>query len=422
MHEVLTLRRRGADASTVRRPNRHASRRARPLLAIALAACALAVGTAQAADGGEGVGDAPLTNLGAVDTVDGSTESDGAPTAGGSITPEADPATTTIEQPAVAAPPTELGDDATDAELEAERNRLVAERNALQTALLRHESNRQSADERVDAAVLAIAQRLVDLLDQGQDARLQALMAVRDELDPTTRASMLEALDARDRTLITEHDAAVAAAAAIGAKADQVRTDVLALGTRVAAVEALIEGRTAPSSAELSRERGDTYSFDADYVFATGPIPGIGYWGAMNGGSALSGWMGYAGAAVGGIGCDPTDTELKPTGTVESGEASWYGPGFDGNPTSNGELFDTTQLTAAHRTLPFGTIVRVYSSATARCVFVRINDRGPFIDGRVIDLSRAAADAIGMESVAPVQLEVYAKPGAPAAPAATPPA
>jgi rare lipoprotein A len=188
-----------------------------------------------------------------------------------------------------------------------------------------------------------------------------------------------------------------------------VRAEVLVLGTRVAAIDALLEHREAPTTAELQRERGERFSFDADYVFATGPIPGIGYWGAMNGGSALTGWMGYAGAAVGGIGCDPPDAALRASGQVESGEASWYGPGFDGNPTASGEVFDTTQLTAAHRTLPFGTIVRVYSSATARCAFVRINDRGPFIDGRVIDLSRAAADAIGMESVAPVQLEVYAR-------------
>jgi rare lipoprotein A len=401
----------------VRRLHPHASRRARPLLAIALASCALAAGTAQAADGGEGVGSEPLTSLGAVETTDGSSDSDGAPTAGGSIVPEGsvaptdpaapvDPAVATDAIGAPAEP--QLDTDATDAELTKERDRLVAERNALQEALLRHEANRQEAERRVDAALDAIAQRLVDLFDQRQDARLQALMGVRDEADAAVREQLVAALDPAERTLVAEHDAATAAAAVVGERADEVRRDVLALGTRVAAIEALLEDRAGPTAAELARERGDRYSFDADYVFATGPIPGIGYWGAMSGGGALSGWMGYAGAAVGGIGCDPTDATMKPTGTVESGEASWYGPGFDGDPTANGEVFDTTQLTAAHRTLPFGTIVRVYSSATARCVFVRINDRGPFVDGRVIDLSRAAADAIGMESVAPVQLEVYA--------------
>lgn len=421
MHVMLTLRPRGADAVFVRRPTPHASRRARPLLAIVGLACALAAGTAHAADGGEGIGDDALTTLDPVATVDGSSESDGAPSGGGSITPGGDTAPTTTA-PTDATAAIELDGDATDAQLATERDRLVAERNGLQTALLRHEASRQEADLRVDTAIQAIAERLVELFDQGHDARLQALMMVRDELDPTLRTGMIAALQPLDRALITEHDEAVAAADAIGDRAELVRSDVLVLGMRVAALEALIEGRRGPSSAAQARARGDRFSFDADYVFATGPIPGIGYWGAMNGGSALTGWMGYAGAAVGGIGCDPTDATLKPTGTVESGEASWYGPGFEGNPTANGEPFDTTQLTAAHRTLPFGTIVRVYSSATARCVFVRINDRGPFIDGRVIDLSRAAADAIGMESVAPVQLETYAAPGASGAPVATPPA
>jgi rare lipoprotein A len=262
----------------------------------------------------------------------------------------------------------------------------------------------------VDDAAHAIAQRLVDLFDQGEGPRLDALMAARDEVDPESRTQLIAALDARDRALLTAHDAAVAEVAKVAATAEQVRVDVLALGTRVAAIDAVLASREEPTAAERARAKGDRHSFDADLVFATGPIPGIGYWGAMSDGGALSGWMGYAGAAVGGIGCDPTDESLRPTGQVESGEASWYGPGFDGSPTANGEVFDTTQLTAAHRTLPFGSIVRVYSSATARCVFVRINDRGPFVDGRVIDLSRAAADAIGMESVAPVQLEVYAAP------------
>ena len=90
------------------------------------------------------------------------------------------------------------------------------------------------------------------------------------------------------------------------------------------------------------------------------------------------------------------------------GIASWYGGKFQGRLTANGEIFDTNQLTAAHRELPFGTIVRVINTANNRLVVVRINDRGPFVDNRVIDLSRAAADIIGLTSagVAPVKLEI----------------
>jgi rare lipoprotein A (peptidoglycan hydrolase) len=78
------------------------------------------------------------------------------------------------------------------------------------------------------------------------------------------------------------------------------------------------------------------------------------------------------------------------------GEASWYGPGFHGNPTASGETYDMHELTAAHRTLPLGTRVRVRNLKNDRSVVVRINDRGPFVDGREIDLSYAAAQQIGM--------------------------
>jgi rare lipoprotein A len=84
--------------------------------------------------------------------------------------------------------------------------------------------------------------------------------------------------------------------------------------------------------------------------------------------------------------------------------ASWYGPGFHGRKTASGERFNTGALTAAHKTLPFGTRVRVVNVHTGRSVVVRINDRGPFIRGRVIDLSKAAARAIGMDGLARVRL------------------
>ena len=78
------------------------------------------------------------------------------------------------------------------------------------------------------------------------------------------------------------------------------------------------------------------------------------------------------------------------------GIASWYGPGFQGKQTANGEVFDTHALTAAHRTLPFNSVVEVSNLDNGKRVTVRINDRGPFIKGRVIDLSKAGAQAIDM--------------------------
>lgn len=90
------------------------------------------------------------------------------------------------------------------------------------------------------------------------------------------------------------------------------------------------------------------------------------------------------------------------------GWASWYGPGFHGNRSASGEIYNQNELTAAHRSLPFGTQVRVTNLSNNRSVIVRINDRGPYIGGRIIDLSAAAARVLGMmgSGVAPVSVEV----------------
>ncbi|MBD3883197.1 septal ring lytic transglycosylase RlpA family protein [Phormidium tenue FACHB-886] len=91
-----------------------------------------------------------------------------------------------------------------------------------------------------------------------------------------------------------------------------------------------------------------------------------------------------------------------------SGWASWYGPGFDGNYSASGEVFNQNALTAAHPDLPFGTQVRVTNMDNGESVVVRINDRGPYAGDRIIDLSRGAAAVIGLvqSGVAPVKLEV----------------
>ncbi|MDX2257011.1 MAG: septal ring lytic transglycosylase RlpA family protein [Pseudanabaenaceae cyanobacterium bins.39] len=96
---------------------------------------------------------------------------------------------------------------------------------------------------------------------------------------------------------------------------------------------------------------------------------------------------------------------------VMSGMASWYGPGFDGNYSASGEIFRASDLTAAHPSLPFGTMVRVINMDNGQSVVVRINDRGPYAHGRIIDISTAAANVIGLISsgVAPVRLEVLSR-------------
>ena len=111
--------------------------------------------------------------------------------------------------------------------------------------------------------------------------------------------------------------------------------------------------------------------------------------------------------------CTPLITSAKSVGDTQVGIASYYGGKFHGRKTANGERFDMHALTAAHKTLPLGTKVRVTHVKTGKSVVVRINDRGPYIKGRVIDLSRRAARELGMirSGVAKVRVEILSRPG-----------
>lgn len=120
----------------------------------------------------------------------------------------------------------------------------------------------------------------------------------------------------------------------------------------------------------------------------------------------LAGWM-VAGVFTLLAGCATPPDRVRPgpdaaaptkpsAGELGRGIASWYGPDFHGKRTASGERFDMNDLTAAHRTLPFGTRVRVRNTRNGREVVVRINDRGPWISGRIIDLSKAAAASLDL--------------------------
>lgn len=100
--------------------------------------------------------------------------------------------------------------------------------------------------------------------------------------------------------------------------------------------------------------------------------------------------------------------EDRPIIQVVSGQASWYGPGFNGRLTASGEVFNKMAMTAAHRQLPFGTVVRVTNLKNGRSVLVKINDRGPFHGKRIIDLSEGAAAEIGLKDagVGNVKIEI----------------
>jgi rare lipoprotein A (peptidoglycan hydrolase) len=101
----------------------------------------------------------------------------------------------------------------------------------------------------------------------------------------------------------------------------------------------------------------------------------------------------------------PTAGDAEGTGVVLDGIASWYGPGFNGHTTANGEIYNMYDFTAAHKTLPFNTRLKV--TYNGRSVLVRINDRGPYVGERFLDLSAASAQAIGLSGIGYVTAEIY---------------
>lgn len=122
------------------------------------------------------------------------------------------------------------------------------------------------------------------------------------------------------------------------------------------------------------------------------------------------------GVLIGNTGCSFTTHKLHTPAPVihdqpqipvtQIGKCSWYGPRFHGRKTSNGERFNKNALTAAHKSLPFGTEIEVKDTHTQKTVRVRINDRGPFIKGRILDLSEAAAKSLGIMNKGVTNIEI----------------
>ena len=110
----------------------------------------------------------------------------------------------------------------------------------------------------------------------------------------------------------------------------------------------------------------------------------------------------------------PAATPSAPVRPVRVGQASWYGPGFSGKKTASGDRFDEQKFTAAHKTIPLGSRAKVTNLANGKSVQVEINDRGPFVQGRIIDLSQAAAQALGIidGGIARVRVDVLPDDGA----------
>lgn len=119
---------------------------------------------------------------------------------------------------------------------------------------------------------------------------------------------------------------------------------------------------------------------------------------------------------VGGPSSSPTSPVERPAAWTETGMASWYGDPFHGRQTASGETYDMNDLTGAHRTLPFGTRLRVQNLDNGRSVTIRVNDRGPFAKERILDVSRKAAQDLGMIGPGTARVRITVLGGPPSLP------
>jgi len=219
-----------------------------------------------------------------------------------------------------------------------------------------------------------------------EQLRAQAA-AYREGLRGQAEAALVAQEDAR--RLLAEAEAALAAErvraseAALTAAAEARAAELAALKASLTATRTALDGASSAVTSALTpaqtRRSQDAAAREAP-VLALVEAAGAGY------------PAGYA-----------------PTGTVLRGVASWYGPGFVGSPTASGTPYDPERLTCAHKTLRLGTVVRV--SRDGRAISCLVNDRGPFVGDRILDLSRAGSRALGFDGVASVVVEVLAPVG-----------
>ena len=231
------------------------------------------------------------------------------------------------------------------------------------------------------AAAVTVERDLVDAVSE-QSEQARALRAQAAEFRAKLRARALEALAAQEtaRRLLAQAEAVLAAQAA--AAAEQAELDRFAAeAARLASARTVLDEASAAVTVALTpaqTRRSRRAQEQEAPVVALVEAAGSGY------------PAGYA-----------------PTGEVLRGLASWYGPGFVGSPTASGSPYDPERLTCAHKTLRLGTVIRV--SANGRAVSCLVNDRGPYVGPRILDMSRAGSRALGYDGVQEVVIEVLAR-------------
>lgn len=256
-----------------------------------------------------------------------------------------------------------------------------------------------------DAALEDYAAKAVELYKAGPMNQLALLLSADDlsdlyAIDLATSVSTREAEEALEE-LLAIRDAAVRAQERVEerkqklitaqAKVTTIKTEMArTVSTRRATLKALTE--------ELRKLEAEARRQAASLAGAPGSFPGS----VSLADESLLDLLRPTGPS------DGIPKEFVGTGVTFEGIASWYGPGFEGNPTANGDTFDPNLYTAASKELPLGSWL--YVEHEGRGVVVYVNDRGPYVEGRILDLSRAAAFAIGIDGIGWIEAEILIKP------------
>jgi rare lipoprotein A len=289
------------------------------------------------------------------------------------------------------------------AELERRRDALAAEVAEADRALAELELRAHGARTAYAAARRRYVASAVEVYKEGPSARLALLLSADSvaELAATARATTEVAeldLEALDELLAAGADAARAQEAI-----DRRKQDLLADRARVAALTAEFDVTLARRQQALAELRSQIAELEAEALRRAQLAAAQ----AARAAATSDAFVAVLEPDASGAGpAQKLPEGFAHTGITFAGIASWYGPGFAGNATANGEIFDPHAYTAASKELPFGTWL--YVTYEGRGVIVRVNDRGPYIKGRILDLSAAAAQAIGL-GLGWVEVEILIK-------------
>lgn len=269
--------------------------------------------------------------------------------------------------------------------------------NQRRTELADATSRLQEAEDRYNATLRLYEGRISAIYKMGDDNYYAVVMASDDFSDALARFSYLSKVSENDERLVTRVRLEAESVRSMHSQVDSLKQsqaedvntlklEKQKLESQVTSEKSSIDSQLAALAQVRAKEQEDEARQAAE---------DSGYDGGIN--------TGYFSPSFSVSNQPPAG--MQPTGMTLSGVASWYGPGFQGNTTANGEIYNMNAFTAAHKSLPFNTWLKV--THDGRSVFVRINDRGPYVGGRIIDLSFASAQAIGISGIGYVSAEIY---------------